>query len=94
MNNRPYIVQPNGRSAIRSEDGKIELLIGGNWNYFDWPIYIDDYPIDPISVEKITNNRGGKYPFTKIVVGGIEFGKHRLQIADGFVIVFYVNPLY
>jgi len=94
LSHNPYIIEPNSRSPIRSEAGEIEILIGGKWNFFDWPIYLDDFPIDPISVEKITNNRGGKYPFTKIRIGGVEIGKHRLQMADGFVIVFYVNPLY
>ena len=91
---KPWIVTPNGRTPQRIGDGRLEIIVGGDWNYWDNPIYLNDQLILPLFVEKITNRYGQGRPMHKIIVGDVEFGKHRLQLEDQYVIIFYVNPLY
>jgi len=89
-----WIISPNGRTPVRTENGIVKILVGGEWNYWDHPIYLDNKLIMPLNVERVTNRSGLRHKTHEITIGGVEFGKHRLEIRGQFAIIFYVNPLY
>lgn len=90
----PWIISPNSRRPSRIENGILEIIIGGDFNFWEYPIQINGEFIEPLSIERITNTRGGYRPFKKITVDGFEFGEYIIQLGKQQPFTFYVNPLY
>ena len=91
---KPYVIRPHSRRANRTRDNKLEILIGGSFSFWENSIKVDGKFIEPVSIERVTNTRGGNHPFTLIVISGIELGRHSIQIDNDQPIIFYTNPLY